>query len=170
MSLTWSRISFIESWVQVRAAFSFNLTRPADIVAPLISLAPRNKGHGNKLESLRLLAQETGFSVYWAHAALPKAQLRPLCDAVTTRTLKSIKGAPDLQRLYGGAGGKVLEISELSDTVPKSAPPPYGELVPSPPGAHNNPGNMNATLLASAANNPWAQLRNAAAHLKEASR
>ncbi|KAH8756101.1 hypothetical protein F5883DRAFT_383269, partial [Diaporthe sp. PMI_573] len=116
----------------------FGLTRPADMVAPSVSLAPQNRGHGEKLDSLKLLAQATYFSVYWTHATLCKAQLRPLCDAIAARNLKAIGAAAELQGLYGGAGGKVLEGSELCIPVPKTAPPSYSELAPSPPGAPVN--------------------------------
>jgi hypothetical protein len=126
--------------------FQFSLTRAADMVVPWASLEPRNKGHGNKLESLKLLAQEICFSVYWTDPALSEVQLRPLCDAVAARTLKPINAAADLQGLYGGAGGKVLEGAGLCTPVPQTAPPSYGELVPSPPGPHDNPGTVNAAL------------------------
>jgi hypothetical protein len=71
------------------------------MAVPCASLALRNKGYGNKLESLKLLAQETCFSVFWTDPALSEVQLRPLCDAVTARTLKPINAAADLQGLYG---------------------------------------------------------------------
>ncbi|POS77137.1 hypothetical protein DHEL01_v204475 [Diaporthe helianthi] len=118
------------------SCFRFSLSRPADLVAPSISaLVPQNKGYGEKLDSLKLLAQETTFSVYWKHpTALSDAQLRPLCDAVAARTLKSISAAAELQGLYGGAGGKVLEGSELCIPVPKTGLPSYSELAPPPPG------------------------------------
>lgn len=123
------------------SCFRFSLARPADVVVPSASpLVPQNKSHGDKLDSLKLLAQETSFSVYWAHAtALPDAQVRPLCDAVAARTLKSISAAADLQGLYGGAGGKVLEGSELCIPAPKTGPPSYSEVAPPPPGAPVNP-------------------------------
>lgn len=122
------------------SCFRFSLARPPDMVVPSASsLAPQNKSHGEKLDSLKLLAQETSFSVYWARAtALSDAQLRPLCDAVSARTLKPISAEADLQGLYGGAGGKVLEGSELCIPVPKTGPPSYSEVAPPPPGAPVN--------------------------------
>lgn len=124
----------------------FSLARPADMVVPSVSpLAPQNKGHGEKLDSLKLLAQETSFTVYWKRASTPsEAQLQPLCDAVAARTLKSISAAADPQGLYGGAGGKVLQGSELLLPVPKTSPPSYSEIAPPAPGAPINPGKMHA--------------------------
>lgn len=114
----------------------FNLTQPADMVAPLVSLSPQNKGHGDMLDSLKLVAQETRFSVYFAQADMSEAHFRPLCDAVAARTLKSMNAAADLRGLYEGAGGKVLKGAELYILASKIAPPSYSDLVPSPPEAH----------------------------------
>lgn len=130
------------------SCFRFSLARPADMVVPSASpLTPQNKGHGDKLDSLRLLAQETSFAVYWRHAtAMCDGQVRPLCDAVAARTLKSIGAAAELQGLYGGSGGRVLEGGELCIPAPKTGPPAYSELEPGPPGAPVIPGKVNAAL------------------------
>lgn len=78
------------------------------MVVPLVSLVPQNKGHSDKLDSLKLLAQETHFSVYWTHPTLSKIQIRALCDAVATQTLKPIGAAAELQGLYGG--GRLISM------------------------------------------------------------
>ncbi|CAN8105947.1 unnamed protein product [Discula destructiva] len=116
-------------------SFQFTLTQPADMVVPSASLTPQNRSHGDILDSMKLLAAETRFSVYLPHELLSEAQVRPLCDAVARRTLKSIDAASDLKGLYGGAGGKVLEGAELCIPVTNSAPPAYNELAPAPPGS-----------------------------------
>ncbi|KAG8158062.1 hypothetical protein KVR01_011823 [Diaporthe batatas] len=128
------------------SSLDFWLVRPADMVVPSASrLAPQNKAHGEKLDSLKLLAQDIALTVYWMPATpLSDSQMRPVCDAIWDRRLKSISAAADLQGLYGGAGGRVLERSELCLPVPKSSPPSYSELEPGPPGAPVNPSQKSA--------------------------
>lgn len=117
--------------------FQFSLAQPADLIVPLVSLAPQNKGHGDMLDSLKLLAQETRFSVYIPQKHLTDASerfVRPLSEAIATQTIGFLQSAADLRGLYGGAGGKVLAGAELCGPVLNTAPPSYDELAPAPPG------------------------------------
>lgn len=117
----------------VPSRLQLSLSRPADMVGPLVSLAPQNRSHGNMMDCLKLLAQETSLSVYLAHPSLSEAFLRPLCNAVASRTLKPIDSAAALRSLYRGLGGKVLEGAALHIPVPSTSPPSYDELGPMPP-------------------------------------
>ncbi|KAI1746555.1 hypothetical protein F4782DRAFT_544180 [Xylaria castorea] len=119
----------------VPSRLQLSLSRPADMVGPLVSLAPRNRSHGNMMDCLKLLAQETRLSVYLAHPSLSEAFLRPLCNAVASGTLKPIDSAAALRSLYRGLGGKVLGGDELRIPVPFASPPSYDELGPMPPQA-----------------------------------
>lgn len=119
--------------------FQFSLVQPADLIVPPVTLAPQNRSHGEIMDSLKLLAQETRFSVYFTHAALPEPLLQSLCARI--RSLNPSNAAADLRGLYGGAGGKVLAGAEMcSPAPPNAAPPSYDELGPSPPGPHSTTG------------------------------
>ncbi|KAJ2980848.1 hypothetical protein NUW58_g6838 [Xylaria curta] len=119
----------------VPSRLQLSLSRPADMVGPLVSLAPQNRSHGIMMDCLKLLAQETRLSVYLAHSSLSGAFLRSLCNAVASKALKPIDSAAALRSLYGGLGGKVLEGAALRIPVPPTSPPSYDELGPMPPQA-----------------------------------
>ncbi|KAI0855351.1 hypothetical protein F4860DRAFT_507558 [Xylaria cubensis] len=119
----------------VPSRLQLSLSRPADMVGPLVSLAPRNRSHGIMIDCLKLLAQETRLSVYLAHSSLSGAFLRSLCNAVASKALKPIDSAAALRSLYGGLGGKVLEGAALRIPVPPTSPPSHDELESMPPQA-----------------------------------
>ncbi|KAI1202990.1 hypothetical protein F5X97DRAFT_318585 [Nemania serpens] len=119
----------------VPSRLQLSLSRPADMVGPLVSLAPQNRSHGIMMDCLKLLAQETRLSVYLAHSSLSGAFLRSLCNAVASKALKPIDSAAELRSLYGGLGGKVLEGAALRIPVPPTSPPSYDEIGPMPPQA-----------------------------------
>lgn len=111
----------------------FHLSRPADLVVPHVSLVPRRqKGNGDTIDALKLLAKATSLNVYLTHHTLSEALLRPLCDAVVQRSLKAPGWAPGLAGLYSGRGGKIQSIG-ASPPPPPTSPPSYDELAPSPP-------------------------------------
>ncbi|ROV89394.1 hypothetical protein VSDG_08691 [Cytospora chrysosperma] len=112
------------------ACLRFCLHKPADMIGPRASLlAPRRaKGHGDKLDAFKLLAQETTLTVYLAHGdSLSEGLLRSLCAAVTGGSLQTPDGAADMSGLYAGIGGEVVQFG---DSCP---PPSYHELGASPP-------------------------------------
>ncbi|KAF2968428.1 hypothetical protein GQX73_g5167 [Xylaria multiplex] len=119
----------------VPSRLQLSLSRPADMVGPLVSLAPQNRSHGIMMDCLKLLAQETRLSIYLAHSSLSGALLRSLCNAVASKALKPIDSAAALRSLYGGLGGKVLEGAALRIPAPPTSPPSYDELGPMPPQA-----------------------------------
>lgn len=114
----------------------FTLSRPADLVGPKESdLMPKNKGSGDVLDSLRCLARQDNFVVYFARNAVSQARLVSLCEAASGGELKSIARQADLTSLYRGKGGRVItQLDAPDNTVPgPSSPPSYDELGPSPP-------------------------------------
>ncbi|KAI1167961.1 hypothetical protein F5B18DRAFT_340773 [Nemania serpens] len=119
----------------VPSRLQLSLSRPVDMVGPLVSLAPQNRSHGIMMDCLKLLAQETRLSVYLAHSSLSGAFLRSLCNAVASKALKPIDSAAALRSLYGGLGGKVLKGAALRIPVPPTSPPSYNKLGPMPPQA-----------------------------------
>lgn len=65
----------------VPSRLQFSLSKPADMVGPSVSLAPRNMGHGDTIDSLKILAQQTRFSVYLSRSSFSEGLLRPICEA-----------------------------------------------------------------------------------------
>lgn len=122
----------------------FGLTRPADMIVPRASpLVPRKqKGHGDTLDSLRLLAQKESLSVYLEHCdSLPEALLRSLGAAVADGGLEAPDGAADLAGLYSGIGGEVLGLGA-------SCPPPlYDGPGASPPPSFTKKGKTAGACL-----------------------
>lgn len=110
-----------------------DLSKPADMVVPMNPLVPtKKKGHGERLDAFRSLAQATSWIIYLTGGSLPsEALLETLCSAVARGDLKPLLGEACLSGLYCGKGGKVLEGSNAhSWTVP---PPSYDEVEPPPP-------------------------------------
>lgn len=127
----------------------FGLSSPADMVVPRASsLIPRKqKGDGEKLDALRLLAEETSMLVYLVqHESLSETLLRALAVAIADGGLPSPEGLTDLSGLYSGKGGEVLPIKGAYQPPPIAAPPAYGEAGASPPPAFSKEGKMMATL------------------------
>lgn len=118
------------------ACLLFILSRPADLVGPKESdLIPKNKGSGDTLDSLRCLARQDDFAIYFPRKALSQARLVSLCEAASSGALKSIARQADLTSLYRGKGGRVItQLDTPDDAAPgPSSPPSYDELGPSPP-------------------------------------
>lgn len=126
----------------------FSLNKPADMVVPRASsLTPRRqRGHGDKLDCLRLLAQETSLSVYLTlQDSLSEVLFRSLCAAVTDGTLQALDGAADMSGLYSGTGGEVLQVGNPCPP-PMESPPSYDELGASPPSASLKDGKIKGSL------------------------
>ncbi|KAI3401042.1 hypothetical protein diail_750 [Diaporthe ilicicola] len=109
----------------------FGLSKPADLVVPQTQLIPaKRKGHGERLDALKRLAQATSWAVHLRDGSLPQTLLHGLCAAVAERRLKPLPVA-DPSGLYAGKGGRVLEGSEL--LPPRASPPAYDEITSPPP-------------------------------------
>lgn len=130
------------------ACLRFSLSKPPSLVAPLhVPLAPRSPKDVQVLRSLQTLASATSLAVHFAHEALPVPELLSrLCNAAAAKALKSSIEHGDLSRLYGGQGGKVVEVNQdwpvsCADDENETAaletsarsPPSYDELAPGPP-------------------------------------
>ncbi|KAL1853952.1 hypothetical protein Daus18300_011619 [Diaporthe australafricana] len=109
----------------------FGLSKPADLVVPQTSLVPaKRKGHGDRLDALKLLAQATSWVVHLADGSMTDALVQRLCAVVAERRLKPLPVA-DPSGLYSGKGGRVLEGFEL--LPPRASPPSYNEIASPPP-------------------------------------
>lgn len=125
----------------------FSLSKPADMIVPRVSsLAPRKqKGHGDKLDALRLLAHETHMSVYLAqNESLSDVLLGSLSAAIADGDLQVPDGLINLSGLYSGLGGEALQLGELYPPPAIAAPPSYEEVGVSPPPAPPKEGKMMA--------------------------
>lgn len=114
----------------------FGLKQTSDLVTPQHNpLTPKNKIYGDVLDSLRLLAKETSFTIYFVTGSLPEERLRPLWEAVSTGTLTSSAPDADIGRLYNGKGGRVLEDGTSVAVAPTDSecPPLYNDIGPSAP-------------------------------------
>lgn len=108
------------------------LNKPADLIVPEIPLVPaKRKGHGDRLDAVKLLAQATSWVVYLAAGSSTlNALLDKLCVVVAERGLRLLPVAAP-SGLYAGKGGKILGCSDLAAN--QLSPPPYDEIEPSPP-------------------------------------
>lgn len=122
----------------------FALAQPPDVIGPkLHSLAPKNKASGDVMDSLRSLASQKEFTIYFPQKALPKTQLLSLCNLASTGALKTNPRQADLSSLYRGNGGQVIAVQDPRPVASASceagpshgSPPSYNELDPSPPPA-----------------------------------
>lgn len=111
----------------------FCLSKPADMVVPQAPFTPKRKGDSYVLDAMKLLAQETSFSLYFVQKLpLPEGTFRTLCNAVADRSLIAMDVDEDVMGIYAGQPGRVLEAANLLP-VPTSLPPSYNELSPPMP-------------------------------------
>lgn len=116
------------------------LTRSADLVGPKgLDLTPKNKASGEVLDSLRCLARQDNFAIYFPRSVISQARLTALCEAANNGILKSIARQAELTSLYRGKGGQVVVEAETavagSGSTEPDSPPSYDELGPGPPPA-----------------------------------
>lgn len=116
----------------------FVLAKSADLVGPKTAdLTPKNKASGAVLDSLRSLACQVSFAVYFARNVLSQSRLSALCKSASDAGLKSIGRQADVASLYWGKGGQVIIRRDASDDLASTAswnsPPSYTDLEPGPP-------------------------------------
>jgi hypothetical protein len=117
----------------------FGLSQPVDLVVPPHSpFVPKKKIFWDMFDSLKVLAQQTSFTVYLKLEKPPSQEcLEALCNVVSSGRLSTNPAHVDISRLYDGKGGKVLVGAELAlpadVTAPVDSPPPYEDAGPPPP-------------------------------------
>jgi FtsZ-binding cell division protein ZapB len=109
-------------------------------------LAPLRAQSGTVLDAIHELANTTAFSIYIKNSGASKAQLQPVCDAVSSGGV-SLVVQDDLASMYSGMGAKIVilpahTVSQGPQTeLPQGplhieAPPPsYDQTEPPPPHA-----------------------------------
>lgn len=108
----------------------FALTKPADLILPVFSFRPTNKAHGNVLDSVRLVAGLTAFTIHLRDSVFARDELLSLCKAVSNNGLALDEKTAGLSTLYRGRGGRVVDAGQSSMAPP---PPSYDEAGPPPP-------------------------------------
>lgn len=110
----------------------FRLRDPVDVVFPMavpIPLQPKRRPSGEVLDALRLLSQATVLAVYVPDRELPTSKIEAVCNTIVRTQLQPLERQYDLGSLYGGAGGKIID---MTTSIPER-PPSYDELEPPPP-------------------------------------
>lgn len=110
----------------------FALRQPADVIVPEGRLVARPK-FNLVLELLHSLGQATELTVYVPSTKKnsPRELLGRL-GALVGEGLKSTPADCALERLYAGAGGRLLSEDDLEAALPES-PPSYDEIALTPP-------------------------------------
>lgn len=122
----------------------FALHKPPALIVPPGDLTPKHKNSRLVMDSLQALIKQTKFSVALPTSTVSKARLVSLCESVSSGSLRSTPRFTDIASLYGGKGGRTIELSSqvaaASDLAPDSAgpeaegPPSYDKLgISSPP-------------------------------------
>lgn len=99
--------------------FRFDLHGPANFIGPKIALRPRDSASGTTLDCIRALATQTTFEVHTAITPrnLPRWKLSRFCDTFKfpNHGVRSIDAHARMTDLYGGRGGRVVEVKTGSD-------------------------------------------------------
>lgn len=137
-SLTHHAIAPGETPQQVRqrlgdgvVCLKFQLSSCPDMIIPKSPLVPKKqKDHGEKLDALKQLAQQTALDVYVGCNVLSDVQVRTLCDMVLDPNIRTSFKDGRLSRLYGSKGARLWVCSEDLPTAP---PPSYSQMGSAPP-------------------------------------
>ncbi|ETS83542.1 hypothetical protein PFICI_05418 [Pestalotiopsis fici W106-1] len=111
-----------------------SLVVPKDM--DLSSVTWKNKQSSDVWESLRSLVHASSFDVFCRlpRRAMSEARVGSLCDALSSSQVVSTPGYADLAGLYGGKGGKLVQLEAgAMECVSDDSPPAYGDLEPGPP-------------------------------------
>lgn len=102
----------------------FEMREPPSLIVPQGDITPKQKASRIVLDSLRVLAGQSVFSVHLPSSRAASAHLLALCTQVTSGNLRSTEKFSDIASLYGGKGGRVLEGDALK--AASGLPPPNG--------------------------------------------
>lgn len=120
----------------------FDLSTFASLVVPKGDWTPKNETAQSTLASLEALSTQSSFCVAFPSRSLAMDRLAVLCEkASSSGCLKTMVDAANITKLYGGAGGKILERphsqaiaqSGIGQDVATESPPAYGDLGDFPP-------------------------------------
>ncbi|TFB06979.1 hypothetical protein CCMA1212_001329 [Trichoderma ghanense] len=115
--------------------------QPLDLIAPAAAtepVQPRKRLSGQAFDSLRSLAKCSALDIYIPAREVSQTKLTAVREAICRGDLKPLNADIPalLASLYGGSGGKVVNLSAPRDrpSVPSNdEPPSYADLEPPPP-------------------------------------
>lgn len=95
----------------------FTLATPCALVVPKDGFVTKDDAARSTLELLQALAGRTSFRVSFPSETLPKDRLMELCgEASSSGSLKTMPGAENLAKLYGGKGGRIIEYDQAGSS------------------------------------------------------
>lgn len=109
----------------------FHFNGPSTLVVPPDPLHLKDKIQAAILKCLRLAAQQRALMIYVHDEEISRVQLAALSGA-TYDDFASSRRHADIGRLYGGRGGKIIELA-AGNAAPTESPPSYNELGDAPP-------------------------------------
>lgn len=105
----------------------FVLTEPPALVVPKDDCVPRGETARTTLQALQALSRVTRFRVDLPSNVLAKQRLLAFCEkASSSGSLKTLPGAANLAKLYGGKGGQVIQSGQPVTTEVQSCGDPSG--------------------------------------------
>ncbi|KAH0492043.1 hypothetical protein TgHK011_007010 [Trichoderma gracile] len=115
--------------------------RPLDFIAPTAAtepVQPRKRLSGQAFDSLRSLAKSSALDIYISAREVSRLKLTAVREAICRGDLKPFNTdiPAVLASLYGGSGGKVVDLSPPRGSPsrsPNDEPPSYADLEPPPP-------------------------------------
>lgn len=103
----------------------FALVEPPALVVPKDDYVPKGETARNTLEALQALSRVTRFHVDLPSKVMAKERLLALCEkASSSGSLKTMRGAANLAKLYGGKGGQVIQSGQPLATEVRSGGEP----------------------------------------------
>lgn len=118
----------------------FHLNSPATLVTPLDPMRLNDKSQVAVLKLVRSAGRQTFLSICISDGVIPAPQLTALCEAKYQDFEGSSRHA-NIDGLYGGQGGKVVDVDETE------SPPSYNELEPPPPMAPVSHGKLRRSCM-----------------------
>ncbi|KAG6358712.1 hypothetical protein INS49_012231 [Diaporthe citri] len=105
----------------------FVLIEPPALVVPKDDYVPKGETARNTLQALQALSRVTRFRLDLPSNVLAKQRLLALCEKASSgESLKTLPGAANLAKLYGGKGGQVIQSGQPVTTEVRSGGEPSG--------------------------------------------
>ncbi|PSS00810.1 hypothetical protein BD289DRAFT_8131 [Coniella lustricola] len=122
------------------------LSSPPSLVSPIAEWTPKNQDAQSVLSALYSLAAQTRFYIAFPSKTVSQDILASFCQqASTPGALRTMTAASNLAKLYGGQGGRVVEVNNHLDNsksrssqtgketvadneITRESPPSYNDL------------------------------------------
>lgn len=118
----------------------FVLIEPPALIVPKDDYVPKGDTARTTLQALQALSRVTRFCVDLPSNILARQRLLALCEkASSSGSLKTLPGAANLSKLYGGKGGQVIQSGQPVTTEVLSGGGPSGSAKRASQPAHGSP-------------------------------